>query len=124
MGRKVLVIEDNADIAHLLQVNLRDIACDVQVANDGQQGLRMALEQDFDLIILDMNLPGNEDVRLLEFIRMNKPAIPIIIFSTLTAKDEVKHFKDLGVRDVITKPIQKEQVLKMLNKHIRRKKSQ
>jgi len=122
-GKKILIAEHQDLNYHLLSDVLMTTSVQIIRALNGELVKAIVDDQDdFDLIILDLNLPGNEDVRLLEFIRMNMPAIPIIVFTTLAAKDEMKRCKDLGVRDVITKPIQKEQVLKMLNKHIKKRK--
>ena len=60
MARKILVIEDDRDIAHLLQLHLRDLDCRVDLMYDGAQGLEQARARSYDLIILDS--PASLDV--------------------------------------------------------------
>jgi DNA-binding response OmpR family regulator len=104
MGRKVLVIEDNADIAHLLQVNLGDIACEVQVANDGRQGLSLALERAFDLIILDLMLPQLDGIEVCRAIRQQDGLIPILMLTARTSELDRVLGLEIGADDYMTKP--------------------
>ena len=58
MGHKILVIEDSADIADLVALHLGDLGCEVKVVTEGQSGLQLARGGGYDLIILDLMLPG------------------------------------------------------------------
>jgi DNA-binding response OmpR family regulator len=120
MGRKVLVIEDNADIAHLLQVNLRDIACDVQVASDGRQGLTMALEQDFDLIILDLMLPQLDGIEVCRAIRKKNGYIPILMLTARTSELDRVLGLEIGADDYLTKPFSIRELLARVKAIFRR----
>ena len=64
MTRNVLVIEDSPDIADLVSLHLKDLDCDVELAADGNRGLDRALAGHYDLIILDLMLPGIEGLEL------------------------------------------------------------
>jgi DNA-binding response OmpR family regulator len=120
MGRKVLVIEDNADIAHLLQVNLRDIACDVQVAHDGRQGLSMALEQDLDLIILDLMLPQLDGIEVCRAIRQKNGFIPILMLTARTSELDRVLGLEIGADDYMTKPFSIRELLARVKAIFRR----
>ncbi len=120
MGRKVLVIEDNADIAHLLEVNLGDIACDVQVASDGRQGLSLALEQEFDLIILDLMLPQLDGIEVCRKIRQQDGFIPILMLTARTSELDRVLGLEIGADDYITKPFSIRELLARVKAIFRR----
>ena len=62
--KKVLIVEDNQDIAELVAINLQDLPCDTRISADGRQGLELAIHGQFDLIILDLMLPGLSGLEL------------------------------------------------------------
>ena len=62
--RKVLVVEDEKDIAELLALHLRDIDCEVTLASDGHEGMRHAFARNWDLVILDLRLPGPDGLSI------------------------------------------------------------
>lgn len=101
---KVLVIEDNADLAFGLRTNLKIEGHDVIVAEDGERGLRLARETAPDMIILDLMLPEIDGFRVLRELRGEGSSVPVLI---LTARDEEAD-KVLGLRlgadDYVTKP--------------------
>ena len=83
MSRNVLVIEDDKDIARLLDLHLRDEGYSVAVASDGKTGLAQALSKPFDIVILDLILPGMDGLEVCRGIRNRKYYTPILM---LTAK--------------------------------------
>ncbi len=101
---KVLVIEDNADLAFGLRTNLEIEGYDVIVAEDGERGLQLARETSPNLIVLDLMLPRVDGYQVLRELRREASPIPVLI---LTARDEEAD-KVLGLRlgadDYVTKP--------------------
>ncbi|MGH7567397.1 MAG: response regulator transcription factor [Gemmatimonadales bacterium] len=101
---RILVIEDNADLAYGLRNNLEIEGHQVDVAGDGTKGLARALAARPDLIILDLMLPGTDGFRLLRAVRAEGSRVPILI---LTARgeeaDKVRGLR-LGADDYVTKP--------------------
>ena len=101
---KVLVIEDNADLAYGLQNNLEIDGYEVRVAEDGETGLKRARAWTPDLIILDLMLPDLDGFRVLQHLRKDGIGTPVLI---LTARgeesDKVLGFR-LGADDYVTKP--------------------
>src|SRR3972149_6408045 len=83
MSRNVLVIEDDKDIARLLDLHLRDEGYSVAVASDGKTGLAQALSKPYDIVILDLILPGMDGLEGCRGIRNRKDYTPILM---LTAK--------------------------------------
>ena len=91
---KVLVIEDNADLAFGLRTNLEIEGYAVVIAEDGERGLRLARETSPDLIVLDLMLPKVDGYRVLRELRKDASPVPVLI---LTARDEEAD-KVLGLR--------------------------
>ncbi|MCK5915431.1 MAG: heavy metal response regulator transcription factor [Deltaproteobacteria bacterium] len=117
---KVLVVEDEQKVANFLQKGLREEQFVVDVAYDGLEGESMALENEYDLILLDVMLPGKDGVEILENLRSHKIDVPIIM---LTAKDMVvdklKGF-EAGCDDYIPKPFSFEELLARVRAVLRR----
>lgn len=98
------MVEDEAAIADFLQRGLAAEGYEVSVAADGLEGERLALEDGFDLVVLDRMLPGRDGLEVLGAIRDAKPALPVIV---LTAKGEVAdrvEGLDRGATDYMIKP--------------------
>ncbi len=68
-GKRILVVEDDPDISHLLEINLKDIAFHVDVVNNGVDGLNRASNHDYQLIVLDLMLPGMDGLELCRRLR-------------------------------------------------------
>ena len=102
--KRILIIEDNADLAFGLRNSLEIASYEVIVANDGPTGLREARTVSPDLVILDLMLPGMDGYRVLRAIRESGSQVPVLI---LTARgeeaDKVTGFR-LGADDYVTKP--------------------
>ncbi len=101
---RILVIEDNADLAFGLRNNLEIEGYEVDVASDGKAGLESAGRQLPDLVVLDLMLPGLDGFRVLKALRQDGLAMPVLI---LTARgeeaDKVRGLK-FGADDYVTKP--------------------
>ncbi len=121
---KVLVIEDNADLAFGLRTNLEIEGYDVIVAEDGERGLQLARETSPNLIVLDLMLPQVDGYRVLRELRREASPIPVLI---LTARDEEAD-KVLGLRlgadDYVTKPFGVLELLARVEALLRRTQSQ
>jgi len=100
----ILVIEDEPGIVDFLERGLRAQGFDVASATDGASGAAAALDQDVDLVVLDLMLPGRSGLDVLSTVREAKPGLPVIV---LTALGEVEHRVaglDAGAVDYLTKP--------------------
>ncbi|WJH27230.1 response regulator transcription factor [Paenibacillus sp. CC-CFT742] len=111
MNEAVLVIEDEPKIARLLELELQYEGYQVGKAGSGTEGLEMYLGGQWDLILLDIMLPGLSGIEVLRRIRARDALVPILM---LTAKDSVEDKVsglDLGANDYITKPFRIEELL-------------
>ena len=109
-AKKILVIEDEMDLAHLLKYNLQDRGYGVLSANDAESGLALARKQKPDLIVLDLMLPQMDGFEFCRIIR-EESSVPVIFLTA--SKNEVcrKMALKLGADDYITKPFSVDAVL-------------
>lgn len=118
--RKILVIEDNRDICELVSLHLRDLGYLVDVEMDGEKGLHRAMSGEFQLIILDLMLPGMNGLEICTKLRAGLTYIPILM---LTAKSsEVDRIVGLetGADDYLTKPFSIHELLARVKAIFRR----
>lgn len=102
--KSVLVIEDNRDISTLVTIHLKDMSVNVDHAYDGISGLRRAREKSYDLIILDLMLPGIDGLQLCRLLREDKNTSPILMLTAKsTEQDRIKGL-EIGADDYLTKP--------------------
>jgi DNA-binding response OmpR family regulator len=112
--RKILIVEDERKIADTLKFGLMEKGYYVEIAYDGTIGLRLFELHDYNLIILDINLPGINGFDLCRMMRSSDPHIPVIMLTSLpTLEDKVEGY-DSGADDYIVKPFEfKELLLKI-----------
>jgi len=117
---RILIIEDEIRIADFLQRGLRAEGHFPVVANDGEAGLELALQGDFDLVLLDMMLPGIHGRDICQQLRMNKINTPLIILSAMDSLDDVIAGLRMGADDYMTKPFSFEELLARIETVMRR----
>jgi DNA-binding response OmpR family regulator len=117
---RVLIVEDNRNLAHGLRTNLEYEGHAAEVAEDGVAGLALARARRHDLILLDLMLPGLDGLRLLETLRSEGIDTPVLV---LTAKgdeaDKVRGLRD-GADDYVTKPFALRELLARVGALLRR----
>ena len=104
MTHKILVIEDSADIAELVALHLGDLGCDVELAADGQSGLHRARGGGYDLIILDLMLPGLEGLEVCRRLRAGPDYTPILMLTAKSSEVDRVLGLEIGADDYLTKP--------------------
>ena len=102
--RKVLVVEDEWDIAQLLKLHLSDANCDVTLAADGHEGMNEVFAQNWDLIILDIRLPGPDGLSICRAIRREERYVPILMLTSKSSELDRVLGLELGADDYVTKP--------------------
>jgi DNA-binding response OmpR family regulator len=102
--RKVLVVEDENDIAELLALHLRDLDCEVTLASDGHQGMRQAFARNWDLVILDLRLPGPDGLTICRTLRRESRYVPILMLTSKSSELDRVLGLELGADDYVTKP--------------------
>lgn len=118
--QKILLVEDEANIARFVELELRHEGYEVTKAEDGREGLKLAETGEFDLMLLDIMLPGLNGLEVLRRLRKSS-ALPVIM---LTARDAVMDKVtglDMGADDYITKPFSIEELLARIRTALRKK---
>src|SRR5436853_4031860 len=101
---KILVVEDEPDIALGLQLELRDEGHDVEVSSDGEDASRRAREPGWDLILLDVMLPLKDGFEVCRDLRRAKIRTPVLMLTAKAQEAEKVMGLDLGADDYVTKP--------------------
>ena len=116
---RIFIVEDEEAIADLERDYLELSGFEVEVANDGETGLRKALEEDYDLLILDLMLPGVDGFEICRKVRDAKD-MPIIMVSA--KKDDIDKIRGLGLGadDYITKPFSPSELVARVKAHLAR----
>lgn len=118
--KKILIIEDESSIAKLLSYNIEQEGYETITFMDGEEGFKRALDNDFDLILLDLMLPSMDGIEICRQLRREKVDTPIIM---LTAKDsEIDKIigLEIGADDYITKPFSPREVTARMKAIFRR----
>ena len=120
---KILVIEDDEDIRDLLRYNLAKAGCDVSCAASGEEGLKMAREDEVDLIVLDLMLPGIDGLGVCRTLRSNAATreIPIVMLTAKGEETDIVAGLETGADDYVTKPFSPRVLLARIRSVLRRK---
>jgi DNA-binding response OmpR family regulator len=118
--RRILIVEDERKIADTLKFGLGEFGFDIDVAYDGILGYHLFSAQDFNLIILDINLPGMNGFDLCKAIRSKNQNVPILMLTSMIAlKDKVEGY-DSGADDYMVKPFEFKELLLKIRVLLRR----
>ena len=120
MGKTVLIIEDEQNIVDILSFNLGREGYDTLEALDGPTGLQLALEQNPDLILLDLMLPGMDGFEVCRRIREAGSSVPIVMLTAREEEDDKVRGLELGADDYITKPFKNRELIARVKANIRR----
>jgi DNA-binding response OmpR family regulator len=104
--RKILIVEDEQKIADTLKLGLSENGYHVEVAYDGNIGLKLFETHPFNLVILDINLPGINGYELCKIIRAKDPHVPVIMLTALSSLNDKIEGYDAGADDYIIKPFE------------------
>lgn len=103
-GRRILVIEDNPEIAELLSMHLRDEGWRVDLAADGDSGLAAANAAAYDLVVLDLMLPGVDGLTICRQLRAQARYVPILMVTAKSSELDRVLGLEMGADDYLTKP--------------------
>ena len=121
INMKILLVDDEVQLTQALSVILKQNKFDVDVANDGEDGLDMALSGIYDAIVLDVMMPKMDGITVLKILRENKISTPVLI---LSAKSEVQDRiggLNSGADDYLTKPFDSGELIARIRALLRRK---
>ena len=101
---RILVIEDEPKVARAMQAGLESEHCEVAVANTGEEGLALLGKMPFDLLVLDLILPGCDGLRVLADVRGRELSLPVLIVTARDALEDRVTGLDSGADDYLVKP--------------------
>ncbi len=118
--KKILIVEDDLRIAQNISKGLIEKGFETEIAYDGKIGVKLALANNFDLILLDLNLPELNGYEVCGEVRKRKPTIPIIMLTALgETEDKIEGF-ERGADDYLVKPFDFRELLARINVFIKR----
>ena len=120
MPHRILVIEDNHDIARLVELHLKDLCYQVDLDTDGRTGLQRAMTGNYDLIILDIMLPGLDGLEVCRRLRGASNQTPVLMLTARTTELDRVLGLELGADDYLTKPFSIMELLARVKAIIRR----
>lgn len=117
---KILVVEDEKDIADLIHVHLSELAVQVDVCGNGEQALQLALANDYQLVMLDIMLPGLSGLDICRQLRTAKPMQAILMLTSRTSEMDRVLGLELGADDYMTKPFSVRELQARVRAQLRR----
>ncbi len=103
-ARRILLVEDERDIAELVALHLADLCDEVVVAHDGHEGMRLATTGDWALLVLDLRLPGPDGLEICRAVRRDRPYQPILMLTSKSSELDRVLGLETGADDYLTKP--------------------
>lgn len=115
---KILIVDDEHDLANLLRLNLESEGFECKVAKDGQEGIEKAIAEQPDLILLDIRMPVIDGYGVLAELKKNQETskIPVIMCTTIRGEENIKKAYDLGASDYVIKPFDSREVIGKIRK--------
>ena len=120
MEQTILIIEDDPDIADVVEINLRDANYKIERAVDGEEGLGKALHNDYSLIILDLMLPKIDGLEVCKRLREQRKNLPILILTSKSEEMDTVLGLELGADDYLTKPFSVRELVARIKAILRR----
>jgi len=117
---KILLVEDNKKVASFVEKGLREEGYAVDVAFDGIDGALKAHVYDYDVVLLDVMLPGKSGLEIVHDLRKQGKTVPVLLLTAMDATEDVVRGLDLGADDYLTKPFTFEELLARIRALLRR----
>jgi two-component system copper resistance phosphate regulon response regulator CusR len=119
-GMRILIVEDESRIRAFLARAFEAEGFTVEVAGDGEEGLSLALAGSYDLLILDLMLPGSGGLETLQLLRRHQSGLPVLILSARRDLETKLRGFELGAVDYVAKPFSLDELLARARVHLRR----
>ncbi len=120
--KKVLIVEDDIEIIRLLEIHLKDLGCNILTAIRGDVGLRKAINENPDLIILDVMLPEMDGIEICQKIRAKNIKSPILMLTARSEEIDKVLGLEVGADDYLTKPFSVREFIARVKAIFRRQK--
>jgi DNA-binding response OmpR family regulator len=120
MMQKILVVEDEVKVANAVKKGLEENGFEVDVAYDGRMGKSLGASNNYDLVILDLNLPHSNGYEVCEVIRRRNNRVPIIMLTALGGMDDKMQAFEIGADDYLVKPFDFRELLARIRVFLKR----
>jgi len=120
MTRNVLIIEDNPEIARLVALHLTDIDCNTDICGDGSEGLARFRSGSYQLVVLDLMLPGMDGLAVCQALRAEPGYVPILMLTAKSTELDRVLGLEMGADDYLTKPFSSPELLARIKALFRR----
>jgi CheY-like chemotaxis protein len=121
--RDILIVDDDRDARELFSIVLEDAGATVAIAEDGEAGLRAALEWTPDLVVTDIAMPRMDGIHMVRQLRQREPTkrIPVVAVTGNAVADVPEMARQAGCSEVVPKPCSPETLIDLINRHIGRR---
>lgn len=116
MGKRILVVEDEAEVREALREMFTSAGYEVAVAEDGYDAVEKAVSEDYDLITMDVRMPRLNGIRATDILRERRPSVPVVIVSGYLGSDFKYRntLEDMGVRHFLEKPFSMAEAVRVI----------
>lgn len=118
--QRILIVEDETKVANAVKMGLEENGFFVELAYDGRRGKELAASGDYDLVILDLNLPGHTGYEICEVIRQRNARVPVIMLTARVGMDDKMRAFELGADDYLVKPFDFRELLARIRVFLKR----
>ena len=115
----ILLAEDNPDNQRLVQFHIQHVGAKLVIANNGKEAVERALEHDFDLILMDMQMPEMDGVAAAQLLRQTGCSVPIVALTANASREDRERCEEAGFDDFLTKPFDKVRLNQVLRYYLK-----
>jgi DNA-binding NtrC family response regulator len=108
---RILIADDDEVVRLSYQRSLQNVSCNVEAASDGEQALQSMEQKTFDVVLLDMRMPGQDGLTVLRIIKQKWPDSEVVIITGYPTLDSAKEAVRLGAHDYLSKPVGPQDVI-------------
>lgn len=121
MPERILIVEDQGEVREALKDLFVSAGYEVSVAEDGYDAIEKAVSEDYDVITMDVRMPGMNGIRATDLLRERRPSVPVVIISGYLgdAFEYRKTLEGMGVRYFLEKPVSMAEAVKTVRRAIR-----
>jgi DNA-binding NtrC family response regulator len=118
---RILIVDDDEVVRRSYLRSLESISCNIESASDGDQALQTMAQKPFDVVLLDMRMPGKDGMAVLRTIKQKWPESEVVIITGYPSVDNAKEAVRLGAYDYMSKPVAPQDVINVTDGAITRK---